>query len=125
MRFRPSVPLPEPVLAVTVYVAPEPLRPVIAGEPPRPPLASMKSLASTPETLSLNVTFQFTLEALVGLGFARAIETTVGTVASIVRCRTALSALVPPSSSLALTFQQYVPSARDVAGVKSDELGVW
>ena len=77
-RFRPSVPLPEPVLAVTVRVAPLPVTPVIAGVPPRPLFASAKSLGSTPVTGSLNVTVQLTLEAFVGFASARPIDETVG-----------------------------------------------
>jgi hypothetical protein len=102
-------------------VVPEPLTPLTAGEPPRPPFASAKSLESTPVTLSLNITVQWTVEALVGLASTLVIETTVGTVASIVRWKTELSELAPPSSSLALTFQQYVPSASAVTGVNPDE----
>src|SRR5215218_4089527 len=81
LRFRPSVPLPVPVDAVTVRVAPEPVTLVIDGDV-RPEFASAKSAASTPVTLSLNVTVQLTLDAFVGLEPARLIETTVGAVAS-------------------------------------------
>jgi hypothetical protein len=55
-----------------------PLTSVIAGEPPRPEFASAKSPASTPETFSLNLTVQRTLDALVGLASSRLIDWTVG-----------------------------------------------
>ncbi len=44
-----------------------------------------------------------------------------GFTVSMVTLRVELQLLVPPSSSLALTRQQYVPSARLELGVKSDE----
>src|SRR2546422_1077210 len=46
----------------------------------------------------------------------------IGFCVSTVTLRVALQALVPPSSSLASTRQQYVPSARSELGVKPDEL---
>src|SRR5436190_12089426 len=82
-RLRPRVPVPVPVLAVTAYVAPLPDTPVIAGDPPRPVFASEKSDASTPVTLSLNVTTHPTVAAFVGLEDARTIETIVGEMASM------------------------------------------
>ena len=83
-RLSPSVPLPVPVLAVTVYVMPLPDTPVIAGAPPNPGAANAKSDASTPVTVSLNVTVHVTLDAFDGFAAARVIEVTVGGVRSIV-----------------------------------------
>jgi len=56
---------------------------VIAGEPARPPLTSVKSEASTPFTASEKVTDHCTDAAFVGDGPARLIETTDGFVRSI------------------------------------------
>jgi hypothetical protein len=78
--FSPSVPLPVPVLAVTVQVVPPPLTPVIAGVPPSPTLTGTKLPLLTPVTLVLNITVQETLAALVGLAAARLIEVTEGKV---------------------------------------------
>jgi hypothetical protein len=76
--FNPSVPLPVPVLAVTVRVAPLPVTEVIAGVPPSPEFTSLKLLLLIPVTLALNVTVQETLDALVGLAPATLIDKTVG-----------------------------------------------
>jgi len=70
-------------LPVTVQVVPEPVVDVMLV-PARPVFASAKSAVSTPVTLSLNVTVHCTLAAFVGDAPTRAIETTVGTVLSIV-----------------------------------------
>ncbi|OIQ66091.1 hypothetical protein GALL_523440 [mine drainage metagenome] len=75
--FNPSVPLPLPVLAVTVQVVPLPVTPVMAGVPLNPPLTSAKLLLATPLTLALKVTVQDTLAALVGLVLAVLIDWTV------------------------------------------------
>ena len=72
-----------PVLAVTVRVVPVPLMPVIDAVPAPVPESEKFDIA-TPVTLSSNVTVQLTLVALVGVGSARVIETTVGAVLSIV-----------------------------------------
>src|SRR5437870_10448563 len=82
VRSRPKVP-GRPVLALTVRVAPVPVMPVIDAEPAPLP-DNEKFDVPTPVTVSLNVTVQLTVAALVGLGSARVIETTVGAVLSIV-----------------------------------------
>jgi len=64
--LRPRVPEPEPVLAVTVQVVPEPVTFVIAGCP-KSTGTKLKAVAETPVTDSLKVTVQVTLTALVGL----------------------------------------------------------
>jgi hypothetical protein len=74
----PSVPLPVPVLAVTVQVVPLPLTPVIVGAPLSPELTSVKLPVLTPDTLVLKVTIQEMLANVVGVGLARSIEDTVG-----------------------------------------------
>ena len=79
--LRPSVPSPEPVDAVTVYDVPDPLTPVI-DVPERPAPVRAKSVASTPVTVSLNVTVQRTDEALVGVASRRVIPVTDGDVRS-------------------------------------------
>jgi hypothetical protein len=71
------LPLPVPVFTVTVRVAPLPLTPAIDA-PETPLVASAKSLASTPTTFWLNVTVKSTLDAFVGLAFARLTDATVG-----------------------------------------------
>ncbi len=77
-RFRPSVPLPVPLDAVTVQFAPLPDTFWIDGEPPRPVFANAKSAEPTPVTLSLKTTAQPTLALVfVGLVPARLIERTV------------------------------------------------
>src|SRR5438132_1627876 len=100
-RFRPSDPLPVPVLAVTVYVAPLPVTPVMLGVV-SPLFARPKSPVPTPVTFSLNVTVQLTVVALVGL-VPVTIEETVGGVVSattsalvIRRVPFGLPVLVPP-----------------------------
>jgi hypothetical protein len=82
--FRPRLPLPPPVLAVTVHVVvgAVPETDVIVGEPVRPVFASVKFDAVTPLTGSLNVTVHETLEAFVGDEPTRLIDVTVGGVAS-------------------------------------------
>src|SRR5262245_11435751 len=82
--FKPSVPLPEPVDAVTVRVVPDPGTLVIAGEPPSPAFANAKSVLSTPVTDSLNVTVQSTDAAFEGVEPTRTMELTVGAVRSSV-----------------------------------------
>ena len=73
------MPLPDPELAVTVYVSSAPVTPVTAGVPPRPVPAIEKSVASTPVTAALNVTVQCTLPVVaVGDGSLRASEETYG-----------------------------------------------
>ena len=82
-RLRPSVPLPVPLLALTVYVVPLPVTPVI--DVPVTPLAtSAKSPASTPVTASEKVTVQLTEAAAVDAGPMRLMETTVGADLSMV-----------------------------------------
>src|SRR4051794_12667226 len=83
LAFRSSsiVPSPEPVSTVAVYVAPLPVTPV-TDAPLTPETAGLKSLESTPVTLSLNVTVNWTLAALVGLAPTRLIDSTVGATAS-------------------------------------------
>ena len=114
VRLSPSVPLPVPVEAVTVYVDPPaaPVTPVIAGVPPRPVLTSPKLPTPTPLTFSLNVTVQETVPALVGLGDARTIEDTVGGVRSIVyRAPTiVLASLWPLASSTPVREARFSPS---------------
>src|SRR5262245_44793053 len=90
-RFRPSVPLPVPVLAVTVYWLPLPLTAVIVAPVTAPVVARAKSEVSTPVTLSLNTTVHDTLVAFVGVAPTRLIDCTVGATASYV---TVLSVLV-------------------------------
>ena len=81
-RFRPSVPLPVPVFAVTVYWLPLPLTVVIVAPVTAPVVARAKSEASTPVTLSLNSTVHDTLAAFVGVVPTRLIDCTVGAIVS-------------------------------------------
>ena len=83
-RFRPSVPLPEPVETLTVRVASDPVTPLIDA-PLMPLPGSVKSPASTPVTGSLKVTVKSTLPALVGSVLARLIDCTAGATLSIVK----------------------------------------
>ena len=83
-RFKPSVPLPLPVITVTVYTLPGPAGIEKMDAPVSPVVTRLKSLASTPETFSLNVTVQATLTEFVGLMLDRTMETTVGTEVSTV-----------------------------------------
>src|SRR4051794_41610122 len=79
----PSRPSPGPVLAVTVRVVPEPVRPVIDA-----PVAALpdseKFAADTPVTASENVTVHDTLGAFVGFASAVTINDTAGAVRSTV-----------------------------------------
>jgi hypothetical protein len=75
-------PVPPPVETVTVRVAPLPVTPVTLGAT-LPVVLSAKSAASTPVTLSLKVVVNWIELALVGVGPTRAIETTVGGVATV------------------------------------------
>src|SRR5512137_2957432 len=70
------VPLPEPVLTVTVRVLPLPVTPVIEV-PDTPDAFRLKLPLATPLTDSLKVTRNVMVEALVGV-VVGAIETTVG-----------------------------------------------
>src|SRR5438874_717388 len=83
-RFRPRVPSPDPVVAVTLQVLPLPV--TLPTDPPvtESVRARAKSPASTPVTGSLNVTVHETLPAFVGLAAPtrRLMEETVGGVAS-------------------------------------------
>ncbi len=72
-RFNPMVPLPAPVLTVTVYVVPEPLR-VLIPDPLTPVVVSEKLLAVNPVTDDAKVTVYCTEDALVGLDVTRLIE---------------------------------------------------
>src|SRR5262245_12326591 len=94
-RFRPSVPLPVPVFAVTVYWFPLPLTVVIVAPATVPVVARVKSPASTAVTLSLNSTVHDTLAAFVGVVPTRLIDSTVGAIVSVVYA-TVLSVLVDP-----------------------------
>ena len=80
-RFKPSVPAPLPVFAVTVQVVPLPVTEVIEV-PDRPATTSEKSPLSTPVTLSLKVTVHDAVAPLVGLALARTIDVAVGGVVS-------------------------------------------
>ncbi|MND02679.1 hypothetical protein D3C83_221500 [compost metagenome] len=60
VMFSPSVPLPVPVLAVTVQTEGPPVTDVIAGAPLNPPLIRVKLAALSPVTLALKVTVQET-----------------------------------------------------------------
>ena len=78
-RFKPSVPLPVMPLTVTRYT--EPLTGVtcVSVAPTVPVSASWKSVGSTPVTLSLKVTVNCTLVALVRAdGVVRLMDTTCG-----------------------------------------------
>src|SRR4249919_1205774 len=83
LRLSPRVPPPpDPVVAVTVRVAPLPATEVIVA-PARPtPLAKVKLLLVTPVTASENVTRNWTVAALVGLGSNLLMLTTVGGILS-------------------------------------------
>jgi len=78
-KSSPIVPVPEPVLTVTVRVLPESV-PVLVIDAPVivPVIASVKSPALTPVTASLKVTVKLTLAAVVGSVPARTIEATTG-----------------------------------------------
>ena len=80
-RSRRIVPSPVPVLTVTVYVVPEPARPVIEA-PLTPVWVRLKLVASTPVTASLNVTVKSAVAAFVGVETGT-MELTVGACASI------------------------------------------
>jgi hypothetical protein len=81
MRSMPRVPSPEPVLTATLQEVPEPLTEVmLAPETPDPLIA--KSEESTPLTLSEKTTLKLIPDALVGVAFAREMETTDGGVVS-------------------------------------------
>src|SRR5580700_1219733 len=73
--FKPSVPVPLPVPAVTVHevagAPPTAVTEVIAGEPPRPPFTRLKFPAATPLTALVNVTVQETELKFVGVACAR------------------------------------------------------
>ena len=77
VRLRPSVPLPEPLLAETVYVVPLPVTPVMDAQV-TPLATSAKSVVSTPVTDSEKVTVQLTDAAAVVALPTRLMETTVG-----------------------------------------------
>src|SRR5207302_7569281 len=70
-------PDPVPVLTVTVYVVPLPVT-LVSEAPATPLVVRVKSVRSTPVTLSLKVTVKSTLAALVGLPAARTIDCTTG-----------------------------------------------
>ena len=86
-------------------------------EPPvSPPVReSTKSSTSTPVTSSLNFTVQETVEALVGEGPARLIDSTVGAVRSIVQVYRVAGEI--PAESTARTWNVCNPSARSVEAV--------
>src|SRR6185436_3734044 len=79
---RRIVPLPVPVLMVTVHVAPEPLT-FVTDAPSTPVVVKLKSAVSTPVMDSENVTVNCILGRLVGLAFMQVLEITVGAVVSI------------------------------------------
>src|SRR6266566_2089234 len=93
-RFSPIVPLPLPVLTVTVRLAPVPLTPVIDG-PETPVVASAKSDAPTPNTFWLKVTVKSTLPAFVGVAPARTIDETAGVTSRYVTIEAAHFAGLP------------------------------
>ena len=72
-----------PSEADTVYRVGPPDTPVMPMLPESPDVAREKSLNDTPVTGLENVTVQWTVEALVGDGSTRLIESTVGGVLSI------------------------------------------
>ena len=80
--FRPRVPSPAPVLAVTVQVAlapvPEVSLTLVIAAPVMPLGTRAKWLADRPVTAALKVTVHVTLAALVGLGSARVMDSAVG-----------------------------------------------
>ena len=78
------VPLPEPVLTLTVYVAPDPVM-LVMDAPVTPVVVKLKSVISTPVTDSEKVTVKTTLVAPIVLGLARMMEMTVGALVSIVQ----------------------------------------
>ena len=104
VRLRPSVPPPDPVVTVTVRVAPVPATEVIEA-PVRPlPLARVKLALVTPTTLSENVTSHETLAAEVGVGSTRLMLTIAGGVLSMTRLVELSSALPQlPAASLPWT----------------------
>src|SRR5689334_22346016 len=79
--FKPSVPSPVPVLAVTAHwvagLPPTAVTLVIAGAPPSPLLDRVKLLLLRLRTAFANVTVHETEFALVGVVSARLIERTV------------------------------------------------
>ena len=81
--FKPNVPAPVPTSAVTVQVVPLPVTEVMA-DPVRPLAAKPKTLASTPETLRLKVTFHDTEVVIVVCTQAVAQLIAVTTVAGVV-----------------------------------------
>src|SRR5438045_2913720 len=81
--FKPRVPSPRPVDAVTVHVVPEPLTLVIAASDTEPPDTIAKSDASTPVTASLKVMVQETEDPVAGSAEARLTDTITGGALSI------------------------------------------
>ncbi len=77
------MPLPEPVLTVTVRVVPDPLTAVTLA-PVMPVEVRLKSATSTLMMASEKVTVKFTLARFVGLVLTRTLETTFGAVLSII-----------------------------------------
>ena len=78
IRFRQSVPLPEP--ALTVIVRKLPLLPTLEMEEPvrDPVVESWKSNLSTPVTVSEKFTLKVIWLMLVGLFWLRVMEVTIG-----------------------------------------------
>lgn len=117
----PSDGVPDPSLAVTVHVDPDPETLLIDGVPVSPLWTSEKFPLATPATASLKLTVQETELALVGDGPARTIPVAVGGVVSIVQVYdvaelevlpdTALIAKVcdPGESELKVTDPLFVP----------------
>jgi hypothetical protein len=115
-RLRPSVPLPVPADAVTVYE--EPLfatTPVMAGDPLRPLFASEKLEAETPVTDLLKLTDHATDVLFVGLVPPRVIVA-VGTAASF-----GIAAVVAvetfPAASTTVARAVTVPLASELAPI--------
>ena len=78
--FNPSVPVPLPVLAVTVHevagAPPTAITEVMAGEPPRPTFTRLKFPDATPLTALVNVTVHDTELKFVGVVCTRLMELT-------------------------------------------------
>jgi hypothetical protein len=113
LKLSPKLPSPLPVAAVTVYVAPLPLKPVTETPVSPVPTTRAKLLWATFVTDSLNVTVQETLEAFVGDDPARVIDDTVGAVVSIVQV-TLVALLCVPLLSTALSWNVCDPAAKPV-----------
>jgi hypothetical protein len=96
------LPVPVPDDAVTEYTDPEPDTDLSFGPLMPLPTTRVKPPMTTPVTLSLKVTVHETVEAFVGLGPARLIDTTCGGVVSIVHVTDVAELVCEPDTARTL-----------------------